>query len=54
MGLKGSFVQNVEYVNKDGKLTELGVKPMDNGHKPALLGYSEVKIAFIIAQKEIM
>ena len=39
--MKGSFVQNVEYVSKDGKITELGVKPTDNSHKRVLLDYKK-------------
>jgi len=39
--MKGNFPQNAEYISKEGKLTELGVKPMDNGHKRVLLDYKK-------------
>jgi len=39
--MKGSFAQNVVYVSKEGKLTELGVKPMANGKKRTLLEYKK-------------
>jgi len=39
--MKGSFVQNENYVSKDGKLTELGVKPMGNGKKRTLLEFKK-------------
>ena len=37
--MKGSFAQNTDYVSKEGKVTELGVKPMANGKKRTLLEY---------------
>ena len=37
----GSFEQNDVYVSKEGKLTELGVKPMPNGKKRKLLDYKK-------------
>jgi len=39
--MKGSFAQNDSYVSKEGKLTELGVKPMANGKKRTLLEYKK-------------
>lgn len=31
--MRGSFLQNEKYCSKQGSLIELGVRPMDNGHR---------------------
>ena len=39
--MKGSFAQNDDYVSKEGKLTELGVKPMSHGKKRTQLEFKK-------------
>jgi len=39
--MQGNFAQNVKYISKEGKLTELGVKPIGNGKKRTLLEYKK-------------
>jgi len=37
--IKGSFSDNTEYVSKEGQLTEIGEKPMQNGKKRKILDF---------------
>ena len=37
--MKGSLIHNRDYCSNEGKLTELGVKPQDNGRKRTLSEY---------------
>ena len=37
----GNFAQNAKYISKEGKLVEVGIKPMGNGKKRTLLEYEK-------------
>jgi len=39
--MQGSFAQNSKYISKEGKLVEIGIKPMGNGKKRTLLEYKK-------------